>query len=110
MVFNFQFEIEHIVPLAKGGNNKEDNLALSCRSCNLRKGTFTTGIDAITGATVPIFNPRLANWSEHFQILETTGAVAGLTPTGRVTVERLELNNSLQLAARKIWIQLGLFP
>lgn len=110
LVFNFQFEIEHIIPLAKGGTNQDDNLALACRSCNLKKGTFTTGTDAITEATVPIFNPRQATWSEHFQISETTGAVIGLTPIGRVTVERLELNSSLQLTARKVWIQLGLFP
>ncbi|PZU95893.1 MAG: HNH endonuclease [Leptolyngbya sp.] len=110
LVFNCQFEVEHIIPLAKGGSNQDDNLALACRSCNLRKGTSTTGVDAPTGNTVPIFNPRQANWSEHFQISETTGAIVGLTSMGRVTVERLELNSSLQLTARKVWIQLGLFP
>ena len=34
-------EIDHIVPLHKGGNNNPDNLQLLCRSCNTQKGTGT---------------------------------------------------------------------
>lgn len=34
-------EIEHIVPLARGGENSLENLTLSCRPCNLRKATKT---------------------------------------------------------------------
>lgn len=32
-------EVEHIVPKSKGGSNKVSNLTISCRSCNLRKGS-----------------------------------------------------------------------
>jgi hypothetical protein len=39
LVFNFPFEVEHITPLSQQGTNDESNLALACRSCNLRKGT-----------------------------------------------------------------------
>jgi 5-methylcytosine-specific restriction endonuclease McrA len=39
LVFNFPFEVEHIVPRSLGGADAEFNLALACRSCNLRKGT-----------------------------------------------------------------------
>ncbi len=38
LVFNFPFEVEHIVPFCKRGADAEFNLALACRSCNLRKG------------------------------------------------------------------------
>ena len=38
LVFNFPFEVEHIIPTSRGGANVEINLALACRSCNLRKG------------------------------------------------------------------------
>lgn len=31
------FQIDHIVPMSKGGLTKQDNLQLLCRACNLRK-------------------------------------------------------------------------
>ena len=42
-IFNFPFEIEHIYPQARGGSDDLDNLALSCRACNLFKSDFETG-------------------------------------------------------------------
>ncbi len=39
LVFNFPFEVEHIIPISRGEADAESNLALACRSCNLRKGT-----------------------------------------------------------------------
>lgn len=30
--------VDHIVPLARGGPDTEENLQLLCRPCNLRKG------------------------------------------------------------------------
>ena len=33
------FQVEHIHPRAKGGNNSITNLALSCEKCNTKKGT-----------------------------------------------------------------------
>lgn len=35
------FHIDHIKPLAKGGNNEDSNLTVSCRECNLSKHTQT---------------------------------------------------------------------
>lgn len=32
------FEKEHILPKAKGGTNRVDNLTISCRECNIEKG------------------------------------------------------------------------
>ncbi len=34
-------EIEHIVPRSKGGTDSIHNLALSCRECNIKKGTLS---------------------------------------------------------------------
>lgn len=31
------FDIDHIVPLAKGGNNEDSNLTVSCHHCNRKK-------------------------------------------------------------------------
>jgi len=58
LIFNFPFEVEHIIPLFRGGANAEFNLALACRSCNLRKGTRISGIDPESDAEIRLFNPR----------------------------------------------------
>ena len=34
-------EIEHITPKSRGGSNRISNLAISCRSCNVKKGNKT---------------------------------------------------------------------
>ncbi|MFW9914394.1 MAG: RNA-guided endonuclease IscB [Candidatus Thorarchaeota archaeon] len=34
-------EVEHIIPKSRGGTNRVDNLTLSCRQCNLKKGDRT---------------------------------------------------------------------
>jgi len=43
IVFNFPFEVEHILPQAHGGSDDLDNLALACHACNLFKSDFETG-------------------------------------------------------------------
>lgn len=47
-VFNFPFEVEHIVPSSGGGASVLENLALSCRACNTYKAAFEVGIDTET--------------------------------------------------------------
>jgi len=32
-------EIDHVIPLSKGGENTEENLVCSCRKCNRSKGS-----------------------------------------------------------------------
>lgn len=107
-VFNLPFEVEHVKPRAHGGETTEDNLALSCRSCNLYKSDYVQAVDELTGQEVSLFNPRLNAWQEHFSIVEETGEVKGLTASGRATVSRLRINGAKQVAARKQWIRLGL--
>ncbi len=34
-----ELEVDHIIPLAKGGSNHMSNLTTACRKCNARKGT-----------------------------------------------------------------------
>ena len=34
-------EIEHLIPVSRGGTNDRWNLTIGCRSCNRRKGTQT---------------------------------------------------------------------
>ena len=109
-MFNFPFEVEHINPISEGGEDQESNLALSCRSCNLFKGTFVLAIDPQTNLSVDLFNPRRDVWHEHFEVHLETGEIVGLTSRGRSTTVRLNMNSSAQISARRQWMRLGLFP
>lgn len=109
MVFNFPFEMEHVLPSSRGGSNELDNLALACRACNVRKSDGTEA-PGEAGQPVPLFNPRADRWAEHFQFEAETGELVGLTATGRATVAALDMNHTLQQAARVLWAQLRLYP
>ncbi len=52
-----KLEIEHITPQARGGNDDEDNLWLSCRLCNGYKGTVHAGQGQLLIAICVAFSP-----------------------------------------------------
>ncbi len=106
-IFNLPFEVEHVTPQSRGGETTDDNLALSCRSCNLYKSDAVSAFDDLTQKEVRLFNPRLDTWSEHFSINDETEAVEGATETGRATIRQLRINSHAQLAARRQWLKLG---
>ena len=58
VIFNFPFEVEHIIPLSRDGEDTESNLALSCRSCNLHKWSHVSGMDAKGQKENRLFHPR----------------------------------------------------
>jgi hypothetical protein len=109
-VFNFPFEVEHIIPLSQDGADDQINWALACRSCNIYKSIRVTCPDPETEISVRLFNPRKDEWHGHFQIDIETGEIIGLTPSGRATVNCLRMNSQAQLIARYQWIQVGIFP
>ncbi|TVQ21048.1 MAG: HNH endonuclease [Leptolyngbya sp. DLM2.Bin15] len=86
------FSIEHIIPIAKGGTNRLENLALSCQGCNNRKYTHTEAIDPVTGNIVPLYHPRQQQWNNHFVWSQDFTRMIGTTPIGRATIKRLDLN------------------
>jgi hypothetical protein len=96
------FAVEHILPEDKGGPTTEDNLAWSCMGCNHHKHTCTESLDPETGFLTPLFNPRTQRWSDHFGWSEDFLTIVGLTPTGRATVERLQLNRENLLNLREL--------
>lgn len=110
VVFNFPFEVEHIIPTSRDGTGTENNWALACRSCNLRKAAHLDGIDPESETVARLFRPRQDRWEEHFQIDVATGRIEGLSAIGRATIIRLEMNHEAQIAARQSWMRLGLFP
>ena len=99
------FHIEHVVARQHRGSDELDNLALACFHCNAHKGTNLTSIDSESGQLVPLFHPRHDNWAEHFQV---SGAlIVGITSTGRVTVELLQMNAASRQEIRKLSMNAG---
>lgn len=86
------FSVDHIIPLAKGGKTVLRNLAYACQGCNGKKQARIQARDPFTYGIVPLFHPRRQKWADHFIWDEDFSLVIGLTPSGRATVEALELN------------------
>lgn len=106
-----RLEIEHIIPLAKGGTDEESNLWLACPICNSHKSDKLTAPDPQTTTTVPLFNPRTDSWWEHFEWAEDGLRIIGRTPVGRATVIALHLSDDPDaLAVRSYWVLAGWHP
>ena len=103
------FEVDHIVPQASAGGDEPENLALCCKSCNTWKGDHIFGIDPETRQKAPLFNPRQDAWSEHFDFDAGKFQLLGRTPIGRATIDRLRMNTSYQIEARRYWVEAGLY-
>jgi HNH endonuclease len=80
VIFNFAFDVEHIVPPGLGGANTETNQALACRSCNLYKSDHVQALDDVTGASVTLFRPGEDEWSDHFDLIKDSATIVGRTP------------------------------
>ena len=104
------FAIEHIQPRSAGGSDNLENLAWSCDHCNGHKAAATEAVDPVTGAVVPLYNPRQHHWIDHFLWGEDQVTVIGKTPTGRATVARLQLNREPTREARRLTTLWGLHP
>jgi hypothetical protein len=101
------FVADHIVAQQHRGPTVYENLAFACARCNRHKGPNVAGVDQISGQIVPLYNPRTDAWSDHFGWNE--GVLIGKTPTGRVTVHVLALNDSRVVERRILLMRLGLF-
>ena len=76
-------QVDHIDP--QGGDILE-NLCLSCWNCNSSRHKVTMVTDPETGARVPLFNPRMHLWVEHFAWIDGGTRVYGLSLIGRATI------------------------
>jgi hypothetical protein len=104
------FEMEHITPLAHGGNNELNNIAFSCSGCNQAKGVQMEAVDPVTQLTVRLFNPRRDDWQVHFRWIDGFTRVEGVTPIGRATIECLEFNRTGCINLRRALIAVGAHP
>jgi hypothetical protein len=101
-------EIDHILAEKHGGETVAENLGLSCMLCNRQRGSDIASFDKETRQVVTLFNPRLEKWTVHFRLDQAQ--IVPLTPTGRVTVRLLRLNDVERLIERSDLIVLGLYP
>ena len=101
------FHIDHIHPKSRGGKTSLDNLACPCTNCSLHKSNRTTAVDPVTGDESTLYHPLVNDWKQHF-VLQADGTCTGRTPTGRATIEVLQMNNYLPRLARAMQIQLGM--
>ncbi|WP_437946418.1 HNH endonuclease [Sorangium sp. So ce296] len=101
---------DHITPISKGGPTSFENVCLACRPCNEFKAGATESVDPLTGEVVPLFNPRLHRWSDHFTWSVDATRVEGVTPFGRATVIALRMNRPTIVAARRRWAEVGWHP
>lgn len=104
------FSVEHIIPVSCGGETILDNLALACQGCNNHKYTKTTGRNPVNGEMVPLFHPRKQKWQDHFAWSDDFTQIIGLTPTGRATVETLQLNREGLINLRRVLYMMGEHP
>lgn len=102
------FHIDHVLPVSADGPTTEENLALACTSCSLRKEARRTAADPMTGRKVPLFHPRRQRWSNHFRW--DGNLVMGLTPTGRATIAALQMNRLSILVIREEEADRGRHP
>lgn len=104
------FVVEHIIPKSKGGQSTAENAALSCQGCNNHKYNKTDGIDALTGNTANIFNPRKQIWSDHFAWSDDGIEIIALSSAGRVTLKALRLNRQELQNLRFLLVEAGKHP
>ena len=102
------FHVEHIRPRSRGGSLGLDNLAWCCPSCNLHKSDRVEAPDPDSGRMTPLFNPRAQNWREHFYW--DRFRLMARTPTGRATLQTLDLNHPRRLLVRRAESRFSLFP
>lgn len=64
----------------------------------------------VSGTLVPLYNPRIHDWGTHFAWNEGFDWLTGLTPSGRATVEALNLNRPGVVNLRRILYAMGKHP
>src|SRR5207249_4582285 len=94
----FPHQVEHIISRKHGGKSTLDNLAYACILCNRFKGTDVASIDSVSNTFARLFHPRQDRWSDHFRM--AFFLIDPLTPTGRVTVSLLRMNDADRVVER----------
>jgi HNH endonuclease len=101
-------QVDHVIALKHGGQTIIQNLALACAVCNNNKGSDLATIDQTTEELIPLFNPRMQNWRDHFGF---SGAeLEGITVIGKATIRLLRMNDPDRVLLRQVLSEAGLYP
>jgi 5-methylcytosine-specific restriction endonuclease McrA len=96
------FPIDHVIAQQHLDDDSDQNLALACDRCNSYKGTNLSSVDPVISQIVPLFNPRLQAWNEHFELHR--GRIDGKSPAGRATAKLLQMNSARRVELRREWV------
>lgn len=98
-----RYNVEHIRPISAGGTDALDNMAWAWGGCNGRKGSATGAVDSGTNEWTEFYNPRQHEWATHFAWDVIDDAIlTAQSSTGRVTLERLQLNRPEVVNLRRV--------
>ena len=109
-VTGVRHHLDHVIPESLGGTDDVENMALAYPTCNYPKANHLLGMDEQGLDGPPLFNPRKDLWDEHFDFEHTTLQLVGKTAEGTGTVIRLRMNDTMQIEARRHWVELELYP
>lgn len=104
----YPHEIDHVIAEKHYGQTIDTNLALACFYCNRYKGSDIASVDPLTEKIIPLFNPRMQEWYQHF-VLDGP-LIVPLTRSGRVTVRLLQMNRAKIVQRRSYLSQLKRYP
>lgn len=105
-----RYHLEHVFPESLGGTDEVDNLALACPTCNYYKSNHLLGIDEKRFNWPAAVQSKERPMARTFDFDSSTLRLKGKTDTGKGTVNRFLMNNSMQLEARRLWVELELYP
>ena len=104
----FSCQVDHIISLKHGGQTHEDNLALSCLTCNVNKGSDIGTVLFSGGRLTRFFNPRKDKWAAHFSISE--GVILPKTRIGEATARIFQFNAPERVLRRQLLMLAGRYP
>ena len=91
-----RYHLEHVFPESLGGTDDVDT-GFGLSHVQLPQIQPSPRVDEEGLAGRPLFNPRKDRWHEHFEFGSSTLQLKGKTATGKGTVNRLRMNNSMSL-------------
>lgn len=95
----YGFQIDHIISMKHGGQSNYENFAYACFLCNSNKGSDIGTILLPNKKYVPLFNPRIDIWEEHFYL--EIGFFYAQTDIGEGTIKILKLNDIDRIIERQ---------